>query len=431
MKISIFVLVCLVLILPLTLANAQQAQQQAAPEQKPSEPAEKPLGPGWLSLDSSVGVLDTKIADGKGAVQNALWGINISGFFDTSWTFSTNHPGSLFSHNISGRYFDMDHNQIVFNDFNITLDKPEKDLGVGFHLAGDFGRMAELLREATFWGGRLHKEPSAELREAFVTTTLPLGEGLQIKGGLFVTPLGTEVIPAPGSYNLGNENISRSFLFNYAIPLRHLGMTLSYPVLKILTVTAGPVTGWDDPNDNTGGVSFLGGINLTPSDTVSFASNIIAGPEPTGTGSNPNRDTTRVTWSNVLTVKPIEPLALYGEYTYGHQDKASLGGTRGATWQGLAGIVSYAWTDRFTTALRGEWFNDRDGARLFGGVSGNHADVNVGELTLTGSYKFTKMFVGRMEVRQDMADQKFFAVGNTLRGAKDQTTLAMQLIYSY
>lgn len=417
--------------LPLTAVNAQQAQQQPAPEQKPQEPAEKPLAPGWLSLDGSVGLLDSKIADGKTALQNALFGINISGFLDTSWTFSTNHPGALFAHNISGRYFDQDNNQIVFNDFNITLDKPEKDWGVGFHLAGDFGRMAELLREATFWGQHLHKEPSAELREAFMTTTLPLGEGLQIKGGLFVTPLGTEVIPAPGSYNLGNENISRSFLFNFAIPFRHLGMTLSYPILKMLTVTAGPVTGWDDPHDNTRGVSFLGGLTLTPMDTITFASNIIAGPEPTGTGANPNRNTTRVTWSNVLTVKPIDPLTLYGEYTYGHQDNASLGATRGATWQGLAGIASYAWTDRFTTALRGEWFNDRDGARLAGGVSGNHANVNVGEFTLTGSYKFTKMLVGRMEVRQDLADQKVYAIGNTLRGDKNQTTLAMQLIYSY
>ncbi len=124
-RISIFVLVCVMLLLPVAGLHAQQAQQPPAPEQKPAEPAEKPLGPGWLSLDSSVGVLDAKIADGKVALQNALWGINISGFFDTSWTFSTNHPGSLFAHNITGRYFDQDNNQIVFNDFNITLDKPE------------------------------------------------------------------------------------------------------------------------------------------------------------------------------------------------------------------------------------------------------------------------------------------------------------------
>jgi len=107
---------------------------------------DKPLGPGWLSLDSSVGLLDNKIASGKAALEKAL-GISIGGFLDSSYTWSSNHPRS--PSNISGRYFDKDQNSIVFNDFHLMLDKPEKDWGVGFHIAGDFGRTGELLREAT------------------------------------------------------------------------------------------------------------------------------------------------------------------------------------------------------------------------------------------------------------------------------------------
>jgi hypothetical protein len=49
-------------------------------------------------------------------------------------------------------------------------------------------------------------------------------------------------------------------------------------------------------------------------------------------------------------------------------------------------------------------------------------DVTLGELTLTGAYKFTKMLVGRAEVRQDWADKKVFAVGNSGRAGKAQTT---------
>ena len=41
---------------------------------------DKPLGPGWLSLDSSVGKLDGAIANGKGGLENAL-GIGIGGYF--------------------------------------------------------------------------------------------------------------------------------------------------------------------------------------------------------------------------------------------------------------------------------------------------------------------------------------------------------------
>lgn len=374
---------------------------------------EKPLAPGWLSLDCCVGLLDKAIANGKGAVEGAL-GIGISGFFDTSYTWSSNHPRS--PNNITGRYFDRDHNDIVFNDFHIALDKPEKDWGVGFHISADFGRTGELLREATLWGRSLHREPSAELREAFVTTTIPVGEGLGLKGGLMVTPLGTEILLNPGAYN---DNISRSFLFNYAIPLRHLGMMASYPLLKILTVQGGIFTGWDNPHDNNNQPSFHVGATLTPNDWISLASNLLTGPE-----QKDRNGPKRTVWANVLTLKPMDPLAIYLEYDYGHEAHISAGGNAG-DWYGWAGILSYNWTDRFNTAFRGEVFKDSKGAR-----TGFGQNIVLGELTFTGSYKFTKMLIGRAEVRQDWADSSFFQKRATATD-RDQTTIAMQLIYTY
>ena len=74
--------------------------------------------------------------------------------------------------------------------------------------------------DATLWGTTLTPTVSAQVREGYITSTIPVGEGIQFKGGLFVTPLGAEIIPNPGSYN---DQITRSFAFNYAIPLRNLG----------------------------------------------------------------------------------------------------------------------------------------------------------------------------------------------------------------
>jgi len=380
---------------------------------------EKPLSPGWLGLESTVGILDKAIADGKSQLQNAL-GINISGFLDTSYTWSSNHPRS--PANISGRYFDKDHDKLVFNYFHVALEKPEKDWGVGFRLSGDFGRGGELLREATLWGSRLQDEPSAELREAYLTTTIPVGAGLGIKGGLFVTTLGTEILPNPGAYN---DNIFRSFLFNFAIPLRHLGVLVTYPLLKSLSLNGGIVTGWDNPRDNNDQPSFMAGVGFTPMDMFSLVSNVIYGPEQFDNSGNK-----RFTMSHVATIKPFDPLALIVEYSYGHEENASLGGTRDASWYGLAAIASYAWTDRFSTALRGEFFKDSDGARLGGSFGGAHADVTLAEVTLTGSYKFTKAFLGRIEARQDWADERFYKKGSS-KADKNQTTLAAQLIYTF
>lgn len=383
--------------------------------------AEKPLEPGLLSLDCCIGPLDKGIASGKGAIQDAL-GINFGGYLDTSYTWSSNHPKS--PANISGRYFDKDHNKFVFNDFHIFVEKPEKDWGVGFRLSGDFGRTGELLREATLWGKTFHREPSAELREAFLTTTIPVGEGIGVKGGLFVTTLGTEILPNPGAYN---DNISRSFLFNWSIPLRHLGVSFSYPFHKMLNASAAIVTGWDNPRDNNHLPSFLGTLTFTPTDTVTLVSGIIVGEE--GTFADPNRDTARWVWSSVLTLKPMDPLTLYLEYTLGRQHAGSIGGTRSASWQGLAGIASWNWTERFNTALRAEVFTDRDGARL-GGTPSGHANVTLSEFTLTSSYKFTKMLLGRAEVRQDLANESFYRKGAT-NADSNQTTLAVQLIYAF
>ena len=380
---------------------------------------DKPLGPGWLSLDGSVGLLDKKIADGKGALEKAL-GLSMGGFLDSSYTWSSNHPRR--PNDISGRYFDKDNNTVVFNNFHLFVEKPEKDWGVGFRVSGDFGRTGELLREATLWGKTLTSEPSAELREAYLTTTIPVGAGIGVKGGLFVTTLGTEILPNPGAYN---DNISRSFLFNYAIPLRHLGMLFSYPLLKSLSINAGLVTGWDNPRDNNKQPSGLAGFSFTPMDEFSLVSNFIYGPEQTRNNGNQ-----RFTMSHVATIKPFDPLALIAEFSYGQEEKASLGGTRDAKWYGLAGIASYGWTDRFTTALRGEVFRDRDGARLGGNFNGTHADQALAEVTLTGSYKFTKMLLGRAELRQDWADEGFYKRGAS-RADKNQTTLAAQLIYAF
>ena len=63
------------------------------------------------------------------------------------------------------------------------------------------------------------------------------------------------------------------------------------------------------------------------------------------------------------------------------------------------------------------------------------ANVTVGELTFTSSYKFTKMLMGRAEVRQDWSDRNVFAVGSQTRATnhsdKAQTTLGLQLVYQY
>jgi hypothetical protein len=270
----------------------------------------------------------------------------------------------------------------------------------------------------------LHKEPSAELRESYITTTIPLGEGIQFKGGLFVTPMGAEILLNPGSYN---DEISRSFAFNFAIPLRNLGTLFTYPVLKTLSVSAGLVTGWDNPRDNNGSPSGLFGANFTPSDSFALASNMIVGPEQTH-----NTNNVRFAWSNVATIKPMDPLTLLLEYTFGVEKKASTPtGIKNAQWYAFAATGSWGWTDRFSTALRTELFLDEGASRTQGlGATKPIFNVALGEVTLAATYKFTKMFLGRAEFRQDWANRAVYKRGAS-NADSNQTTLEMQLLYQF
>ncbi len=81
-------------------------------------------------------------------------------------------------------------------------------------------------------------------------------------------------------------------------------------------------------------------------------------------------------------------------------------------------------------SLQGRVFRDSDGARIGGDIAGTHADVSVGDLTLTGAYNSTAQLLERLEVRQDWSNRKVFFEGNA--GAdKNQTTLALQIIYTF
>src|SRR5262249_31852151 len=83
-----------------------------------------------------------------------------------------------------------------------------------------------------------------DLQEAYLSVQAPIGSGLTVKGGKFVTLLGYEVIESPN-----NLNFSRSFLYSFSVPFTHVGGLFSYS-FPWLTITAGPIVGWDVAKDN-------------------------------------------------------------------------------------------------------------------------------------------------------------------------------------
>jgi hypothetical protein len=384
------------------VASAQTTPPPAAPESKVVKPEEK--------------------------AKTLLEEINFFAYVENSYVWNLRGAGRQDVNEL--RFYDFD-TGYTFNmaEFSIKKD-PSDRYPFGFGLVLTSGQDAQknhaigLFRseQAVF---PFEDTPHVDIQEAYLSYKIPVGTGLTIKAGKFVTLLGYEVIEGPN-----NLNFSRSFLFGFAIPLTHVGALASYAITDWLTVTAGPVLGWDVVDDPNDGVSWTGQIAMTPFAGVTTAFNFITGPEQF------SKDHNRTVLDFVANYTGIKGLTLGFNVDWGvEENEASLRGGAGpgtntdAEWWGVAAYAAYDWTEKFRTALRGEFFQDTNGVRTL--AVGPNSKVELWEVTATAQYNIWKGLFSRVEYRHDMANEKVFRVGSS--GAKNhsQDTLTLALHYLF
>ena len=276
-----------------------------------------------------------------------------------------------------------------------------------------------------------------DLQQAYVTYLAPVGKGVTFKAGKFATLLGAEVIEAPANFN-----VSRSFLFGFAIPFTHVGALATYPFTDQVSATVGVVNGWDNARDNNRGKSAIGQFSLAPVEGFTFLVNGIWGAEQAGLDS-PKRWVVDV----VATYIPpsLKSLTVQANYDYGGEDEAVDTGTgvrRDAVWQGVSLIANYDLTEKLSFALRGEYFIDEDGARTAFAGTGTPSGLplqrrlNVYEVTATAKYKLWGGLFTRLEYRHDQSitdggGQPVFDGETGVSTRKRQDTIAVELAYVF
>jgi outer membrane murein-binding lipoprotein Lpp len=342
----------------------------------------------------------------------------LSGFVDVYYGYNSNQPAS---HTTALRNFDINSGQFGLNMIELVADKPvSTDAGrLGYHLALGFGQAMNLVNAT---------EPSAPLtpgtpglpittetnfdqylKEGYLEYLAPIGKGLQINVGKFVTPAGAEVIESKD-----NWNYSRGLLFSWAIPYFHFGMSGKYAFNSKFALTGYLVNGWNNSVDNNTGKTTGFTAAWTPSSKFSFIQNYLVGPEG---ASNSNF---RHLSDTIVTYTPTSKLSLMANYDYGHDD---LGGGTKVWWTGIAGYIKYAPNDKWYFATRGEWFKDHDGFET--GTA-----QNLGEITLTLQRMLANKIISRLEYRYDTSDQNIFPYHtNDFRGS--QNTVTLGLIYAF
>src|SRR3989338_8739401 len=256
---------------------------------------------------------------------SGLQGVQMSGFVDTTYTYSFNEPETNTN---TLRVFDTRSNGFLINNAQLTLDKSvSSESPVGFKTVLMFGTDAEVVGNVTTGLGTNVSTGSdeVEVQQGFVEYLAPLGNGLDLKAGKFATLHGAEVIEAKD-----NWNISRSLLFGFAIPFTHTGLRPTYPWTEWMLTCLGINNGWDLVEDTNKAKTVELSATVTPMDGVSLTSTYMVGAEQAGDNTNQ-----RHLLDLVASWQPTEALQLKLNYDYGNEDDAA-GADDNAVWQGLS-----------------------------------------------------------------------------------------------
>jgi hypothetical protein len=397
---------------------ALMALGKGAPVRADEAPADPTRGQ-WDGFLDPVRDVEDRVTDGQKWFEDQTK-VHVGAAITKAYTWDFNHPnpGSLTLHSLES------HDEPSVDLGQLSVSRPSEGWFVpGFGVKLDFGKVARRIKadwdgDGAVQHGDIFETNNFDAQEAYLTWAVPDDspalKGLTLKGGKFVTLLGAEVIEPWSNYNY-----SRSFLFSFAIPFTHTGVLASYPLTDKLSVTGGAIEGWDKVATNNHGWSGIGNLTYTASDTVTLAANGIWGPEQTNK-LGPKRGIADL----VATWKPSAALTLLLNYDWGHEDSADLGGGA-ALWQGFAAVANYAFTDRASAAVRGEWFEDHGGSRT--GLR-----QTLWEGTVTGKYLLTQHFYSRLEYRHDESGQKdVFPADHGRKLLAGQDMVSMEFTYLF
>jgi hypothetical protein len=329
------------------------------------------------------------------------WGVNVSGLVDGYYNYTPNQPDSK---TLLYRNFDVRANSFSLNMAKLTFSHDADP--VGFTLDFGFGRAFDLFNFQDTANGF---ENMKYLPQAYLSIKPGSWKGVQIDVGKFYTSAGAELTET----HLG-WNYSRALMYANG-PYYHFGIRSTVPVTKNFTAGVQLVNGWNNVEDNNSGKT-LGFTTSVVMGKATWANSYYTGPENANTNSG---------WRNfnssVLSVATDKANA-YFQFDYGH-NRNPIG--RGSNdWLAFGGAAQLKLTPKFAITPRAEYYYDKDGF-----ITGTSQKLK--EFTITGEYKFTDMFLTRVEYRRDWSDQAVFEKNAVTNAVKDQDTVAIGMVFFF
>jgi hypothetical protein len=318
---------------------------------------------------------------------------------------------------IEGRTFDVHDRSFSLSLAELEVEKVPDVGGVGFKLDLAFGDTQDIIVDTinSVCTNRCVSDFDRYIQHASVSYVAPIGRGLRLDLGKFVTHIGGETIES-----IKNHNYSHAFFFTYAIPFQDLGLRVHYDWTDAIYTEFYVLNGWNVTADNNKSKTFGPSFGWTPSSQFSVAVNYLVGNEQND--NDKQFKNLRHLFDAQLTFTPIEPLNFHLNLDYGWEDGALNGGTKNAHWGGIAGWVRYKVTDVLEPVLRVEYYRDAEGftTGLRQSLVGITATVNY----KIGIGKFANILV-RPEYRFDHSNEDFFTHKRDFRSRQTQHTLGI------
>ena len=309
-------------------------------------------------------------------------GLKIGGWINAGATYNPSNPANGYNGSVT---FADRANRFQLNQFNLFIQRTVVTEGKAFDIGGRFDFMfgTDAIYTQAFgipssdvnsgqpmnrgnWDLNLccssTRTYGIALPQAYVEAYIPVGNGLNLKAGHFYSPTGYETVPAPDNFFY-----THAYTFNNGEPFTHVGLVGNYAVNKNWSLMGGAITGsatggWDGTFDkqlgNWGG---LGGITWT-SDDMRSSINVTGTYSETSTRSNKPWGMYNVVLQHRIT--PKTHLVLH--HVHGYAGGVLLNGSpKNAEWYSINTHLYYDLLNDLSIGIRGEWFRDRDGFRVF------------------------------------------------------------------
>lgn len=395
----------------------------------------------WTLALISVGVVSlpavAQAEEAAKAAVSSLTPTSISGYVDTSaqWNFGTgnaNLPPYAFGGPGKADGFNL-------NVAKLTIEKPLEPTdswSSGYKVDLLFGPDANtLFTQSSGVAGDFG------VKQAYVALRTPVGNGLDLKVGVFDCVVGYEVFDS-GS----NPNYTRSYGYTME-PTTHTGVLMSYQFCDFFSATFGVANTYGPTiNDRAqfygkaeSYKAYTGSLALTaPEDMGFLAGSVLYAGFMSGFGrpakevglENENQT---LYYVGATAATPVEGLRVGAAF-----DLLDIHNQSGETWA-LGGYASYQATEKLSFHLRGEYLKDRGTQKTFTGVDANgdlYAAVPDKTLavTATAQYDLWKNVVSRLELRWDHSLSGEDAFGGSVAGEpelKNAWMLAANIIYKF